>query len=56
MKYIAVFCSANDLEKKYKKSAKQFAKLIVENNFNLVSIIKVSTLEVKVSTLEVECY
>lgn len=36
MKYIAVFCSANDLEEKYTKPAKEFAQLIAKNGFNLV--------------------
>lgn len=36
MKYIAVFCSANDLDKKYTDSAKEFAKLLAKNSYNLV--------------------
>lgn len=36
MKYIAVFCSANDLEEKYTEPAKEFARLLVQNKFNLV--------------------
>lgn len=36
MKYIAVFCSANDLEEKYTKPAKEFAKLFAENKYNLI--------------------
>lgn len=36
MKYISVFCSANDLEEKYTKPAKEFARLLVENGYHLV--------------------
>ena len=36
MKYIAVFCSANDLEEKYVKPAKEFARLVVKHNFDLI--------------------
>ncbi|MBI4080386.1 MAG: TIGR00730 family Rossman fold protein [Candidatus Levybacteria bacterium] len=36
MKYIAVFCSANDLEEKYTKPAKEFARLLAANNYHLV--------------------
>lgn len=36
MKYIAVFCSANDLADKYTQPAKKFAKLLAENKYNLV--------------------
>lgn len=36
MKYIAVFCSANDLDKKYTDSAKEFAKLLAKNKYHLV--------------------
>jgi len=36
MKYIAVFCSANDLDQKYTKSAGEVALLMVKNGFNLV--------------------
>ena len=36
MKYIAVFCSANDLEEKYTKQAEAFAKLMTENGYHLV--------------------
>ncbi|HSW88003.1 MAG TPA: TIGR00730 family Rossman fold protein [Candidatus Saccharimonadales bacterium] len=36
MKYIGVFCSANDLEEKYTTPAKEFAKLMTEHGYNLV--------------------
>lgn len=36
MKYIAVFCSANELGEKYTTPAKKFAKLLAENKYNLV--------------------
>src|SRR5438132_1713704 len=36
MKYIAVFCSANELEEKYIKAAQEFAKLLALNKYNLV--------------------
>lgn len=36
MKYIAVFCSAYDLDEKYKKPAKEFGRLLAENGFHLV--------------------
>ena len=36
MKYIAVFCSANELEEKYTGPAKEFAKLLAKNKYNLV--------------------
>lgn len=36
MKYILVFCSANDLEEKYTKPAKEFAKLIAQNGYGFV--------------------
>lgn len=36
MKYIAVFCSANDLDEKYTKPAKEFARILAENKYNLV--------------------
>ena len=35
-KYIAVFCSAAELGKKYIKPAEEFAKLIAENGYHLV--------------------
>jgi uncharacterized protein (TIGR00730 family) len=35
-KYIAVFCSAADLEEKYINSAREFAHLITEHGYNLV--------------------
>ncbi len=36
MKNILVFCSANDLEEKYTKSAEEFAKLIPKNGYGLI--------------------
>ncbi len=36
MKYIGVFCSANDLEEKYTKPAEEFAKLLTEHSYHLV--------------------
>ncbi len=36
MKYIAVFCSANDLEEKYTAPSKKFAQLLAENGYGLV--------------------
>lgn len=36
MKYVAVFCSAQDLDEKYIKPAKEFARLLAENKYNLV--------------------
>ncbi len=36
MKYICVFCSANDLEEKYVKPAREFARLMTEHEYNLV--------------------
>ena len=36
MKHILVFCSANDLEDKYTKPAKEFAKLLAKSGFHLV--------------------
>jgi uncharacterized protein (TIGR00730 family) len=35
-KYIAVFCSANDVDKKYTEPAKQFSSLLVKNGYHLV--------------------
>jgi len=36
MRYIAVFCSSRELDKKYTEPAKEFARLIVENGYHLV--------------------
>ena len=36
MKHILVFCSANDLEDKYTKPAKEFAKLLARASFHLI--------------------
>ncbi|HSW97926.1 MAG TPA: TIGR00730 family Rossman fold protein [Candidatus Saccharimonadales bacterium] len=36
MKYIGVFCSANDLEEKYTQPVKEFAKLMTAHSYNLV--------------------
>ncbi len=36
MKKILVFCSANDLEEKYTKPSREFAKLIATNGYSLV--------------------
>lgn len=36
MKYIAVFCSAQDVDEKYVKAARQFAKQLVKNDYHLV--------------------
>lgn len=36
MKYVAVFCSSKDLDEKYIEPAKEFARLLVENGYNLV--------------------
>lgn len=36
MKTICVFCSANEVEEKYKKDARRLAQLMVKNNYNLV--------------------
>ena len=36
MKYIAVFCSALDLDEKYIKPAKEFARLMAESGYHLV--------------------
>lgn len=36
MKYIAVFCSAQNLDEKYIKPAKEFARLLAKNKYNLV--------------------
>lgn len=36
MKYIGVFCSANDLEDKYTKPAEEFARLLTEHDYHLV--------------------
>lgn len=36
MKYIAVFCSSKDLDEKYTRPAKEFARLLVENGYHLV--------------------
>lgn len=35
-KYIAIFCSANDVDTKYTEPAKQFANLMVKNGYHLV--------------------
>ncbi len=53
MKNIAVFCSAQDVDEKYKKDARQFARLMVKNGYHLVwggtdiGIMKVVADEVK---------
>lgn len=36
MKYIAVFCSAQDVDEKYVKAAREFAGLMVSNGYSLV--------------------
>lgn len=36
MKYIAVFCSVNELEEKYISPAREFAKLLAENGYGLI--------------------
>lgn len=36
MNYISVFCSANELEEKYTRPAKEFARLLAENKYSLV--------------------
>ena len=36
MKYIAVFCSAQDVDEKYVKAAREFARLMAENGYSLV--------------------
>ncbi len=36
MKYIAVFCSANELDAKYTEPAREFARLIAEKGYHLV--------------------
>lgn len=36
MRYIAVFCSANDLDEKYTTPAREFARLLAENGYGLV--------------------
>lgn len=36
MKHILIFCSANELEEKYTKPAKKFAKLLAKAGFHLV--------------------
>lgn len=36
MKYIAVFCSSKELDEKYTRPAKEFARLLVENGYHLV--------------------
>lgn len=36
MKYIGIFCSANDLEEKYTVPAKEFAKLMTQHGYHLV--------------------
>lgn len=36
MRYIAVFCSANDLEERYIKPAKEFAHLLAKHNYHLI--------------------
>lgn len=36
MKYITVFCSANELEEKYVAPAKEFAELLAKNKYHLV--------------------
>ncbi|MDO8553711.1 MAG: TIGR00730 family Rossman fold protein [Candidatus Micrarchaeota archaeon] len=36
MKYIAVFCSAQEVDQKYVKAAREFARLMAENGYNLV--------------------
>ncbi len=53
MKYIAVFCSAQEVDEKYIKDAREFARLMVENGYHLVwggtniGIMKVVADEVK---------
>ncbi|MBI4098316.1 MAG: TIGR00730 family Rossman fold protein [Candidatus Levybacteria bacterium] len=36
MKYIAVFCSAQEVDEKYVKAARKFARLLAKNNYHLV--------------------
>ncbi|MBI4096828.1 MAG: TIGR00730 family Rossman fold protein [Candidatus Levybacteria bacterium] len=36
MRYIAVFCSVNELEEKYIQPAREFAKLLAENGYGLI--------------------
>ncbi len=36
MKHIAVFCSSRDLDEKYTKPAREFARLLVENEYDLI--------------------
>lgn len=36
MKYIAVFCSVYKLEEKYVAPAKEFARLLAKNGYNLI--------------------
>lgn len=36
MKYIAVFCSAQKVDEKYNKAAREFAKLMIKNGYHLV--------------------
>ncbi|EKD85672.1 MAG: hypothetical protein ACD_37C00659G0001, partial [uncultured bacterium] len=53
-KYIAVFCSAQEVEEKYVLAAKEFAKLMIDNKYHLVwggtdrGIMKVIADEVKI--------
>lgn len=35
-KYIAIFCSANDVAEKYTEPARQFARLMVKNGYHLI--------------------